>query len=56
MQKLEHTVRRDYVIIYAPNFEETLTMYENAFSISHCFIHESGYAEMESFEKQRGFA
>jgi lactoylglutathione lyase len=41
-------MRLGYVIIYVPDLEETVAFYEEAFGFSRRFIHESGYAEMET--------
>ncbi|MFY9628772.1 MAG: VOC family protein [Methylocystis sp.] len=41
-------MRLGYVIIYVPDLEETVAFYEKAFGVSRRFIHESGYAEMET--------
>jgi predicted enzyme related to lactoylglutathione lyase len=49
-------MRLGYVIIYVPDLEETVTFYEKAFGVSRRFIHESGYAEMETGETALAFA
>jgi predicted enzyme related to lactoylglutathione lyase len=49
-------MRLAYVIIYVPDIEETVTFYENAFGVSRRFIHESGYAEMETGATALAFA
>jgi lactoylglutathione lyase len=49
-------MRLGYVIIYVPDLEETVTFYEKAFGVSRRFIHESGYAEMETGATALAFA
>ncbi len=45
-----------YIIIYVPNLEETVSFYEKAFGLKRRFIHESGYAEMETGQTALAFA
>ena len=49
-------MRLGYVIIYVPDLEETVAFYEKAFGVSRRFIHESGYAEMETGATALAFA
>jgi predicted enzyme related to lactoylglutathione lyase len=56
MQNEEQAMRLGYIIIYVLNLEETVTFYEKAFGISRRFIHESGYAEMETGATALAFA
>jgi lactoylglutathione lyase len=49
-------MRLGYVIIYVPNLEETVAFYEKAFGVSRRFMHESGYAEMETGATALAFA
>jgi lactoylglutathione lyase len=49
-------MRLGYVIIYVPDLEETVTFYEKAFGLSRRFMHESGYAEMETGATALAFA
>jgi predicted enzyme related to lactoylglutathione lyase len=52
----EVVMRLGYVIIYVPNLVETVAFYEKAFGVSRRFIHESGYAEMETGATALAFA
>ena len=45
-----------YVILYVPDLMETVTFYERAFGVSRRFVHESGYAEMETGATALAFA
>jgi lactoylglutathione lyase len=49
-------VRLGYVIIYVPDIEATVTFYEKAFGLTCRFIHDSGYAEMETGGTALAFA
>ena len=49
-------MRLGYVILYVPDLEETVTFYERAFAVTRRFIHESGYAEMETGATALAFA
>ncbi len=49
-------MRLGYVILYVPNLEETVAFYEKAFGVSRRFVHESGYAEMETGATALAFA
>ena len=49
-------MRLGYVIIYVPDLEATVAFYERAFGIARRFIHESGYAEMETGATALAFA
>jgi lactoylglutathione lyase len=49
-------MRLGYVIIYVANLEETVKFYEKAFGVSRRFVHESGYAEMETGATALAFA
>jgi lactoylglutathione lyase len=49
-------MRLGYVIIYVANLEETVTFYERVFGVSRRFVHESGYAEMETGATALAFA
>jgi len=41
-------MRLGYVIIYVPDVEAAASFYERAFGVSRRFVHESGYAEMDT--------
>jgi predicted enzyme related to lactoylglutathione lyase len=56
MKYQEESMRLGYFIIYVPNLEETVAFYEKAFGVSRRFIHESGYAEMETGATALAFA
>ena len=45
-----------YVILYVPDLEKTVTFYEDAFGLSRRFLHESGYAELETGGTALAFA
>ncbi|QGM98151.1 VOC family protein [Methylocystis parvus] len=49
-------MRLGYVIIYVSDLEETVAFYEKAFCVSRRFLHESGYAEMETGATALAFA
>jgi lactoylglutathione lyase len=45
-----------YVILYVRDVEATVNFYEKAFGLKRRFVHESGYAEMETGETALAFA
>jgi len=45
-----------YTILYVSDVEQTVTFYEAAFGLSRRFIHEGGYAEMDTGETTLAFA
>lgn len=45
-----------YVILYVPDVAATVSFYERAFGIAPRFVHESGYAEMETGATALAFA
>ena len=49
-------MRLGYVIVYVPDLAETVAFYEKAFGVSCRFIHESGYAELETGATALSFA
>ena len=49
-------MRLGYVIIYVSDLEATVVFYEKAFGIARRFIHESGYAEMDTGATALAFA
>jgi catechol 2,3-dioxygenase-like lactoylglutathione lyase family enzyme len=49
-------MRFGYVIIYVSDLEATVVFYERAFGVARRFIHESGYAEMETGATALAFA
>lgn len=44
-----------YTLLYVDNVEETVAFYESAFGLKRRFIHEAGYAEMETGDTTLGF-
>lgn len=49
-------MRLGYVIVYVPNITEAVEFYGAAFGLSARFVHESGYAEMETGVTALAFA
>ena len=49
-------MRLGYVIVYVPDVAATVAFYERAFGLKARFIHESGYAEMETGATALAFA
>ena len=45
-----------YVLLYVENVEKTVEFYESAFGLKRRFVHEAGYAEMETGDTALGFA
>lgn len=44
-----------YTLLYVENVENTVAFYESAFGLKRRFIHEAGYAEMETGDTTLGF-
>jgi len=49
-------MRLGYVILYVHDLEETVVFYERAFGLSRRFLHDSGYAEMDTGATALAFA
>jgi uncharacterized glyoxalase superfamily protein PhnB len=49
-------VKLGYVILYVRDVEATVDFYEKAFGLKRRFVHESGYAEMDTGETALAFA
>lgn len=49
-------MRLGYVILYVPDVPAAVAFYEKAFRLKARFVHESGYAEMETGATALGFA
>jgi len=49
-------MRLGYVIIYVPDLDATVAFYERAFGLARRFVHESGYAEMDTGTTALAFA
>lgn len=45
-----------YTILYVENLEKTVAFYESAFGLKRKFVHESGYAELETGDTKLAFA
>jgi lactoylglutathione lyase len=45
-----------YIILYVPDLLQTVEFYEKAFGLIRKFVHESGYAEMQTGETALAFA
>ncbi len=44
-----------YTLLYVEDVEETVKFYESAFGLKRRFVHEAGYAEMETGDTALGF-
>ena len=49
------TVRFGYTLLYVEDVVKTVEFYESAFGLKRRFVHEMGYAEMETGETVLGF-
>jgi catechol 2,3-dioxygenase-like lactoylglutathione lyase family enzyme len=49
-------MRFGYTILYVPDAEAAVAFYETAFGLERRFVHESGYAEMETGATALAFA
>jgi catechol 2,3-dioxygenase-like lactoylglutathione lyase family enzyme len=49
-------VKLGYTIVYVPDVLTSVEFFENAFGLKRRFVHESGYAEMDTGETALAFA